>query len=192
MASESDERWSSELRAGSREAFERIYAAEKSRVYGFLVRLTGDVHVAADLFQNVWLKLARHCRALRPDTNLRAWLLTVARNEFVSYRRAQALDLSRLLTLDLEQAEAPGVEPAPQLSELAVALRRLCDSDREVLLLTSVDCLPPDQVGEMLGISPAALRQRLSRARKRLACALEEIAREAQALGPERARRAGG
>jgi RNA polymerase sigma-70 factor (ECF subfamily) len=164
------------LRGGSRAAFEAVYASEKAAVYGFLVRLAGDTHVAADLFQNVWLKLARYATRLRPDTNIRAWLLTVARREFMSHRRAQALDLSRLLTLDRPVAALDPVDP--RLSELAAALSKLADRDREVLVLISVEGLDAEQAAQALGISPMALRQRLSRAKKRLGAALEELALE--------------
>lgn len=170
-----------ELRGGSRAAFEAVYAAEKAAVYGFLVRLAGDSNVAADLFQNVWLKLARHAPRLRPDTRIRAWLVTVARREFLSHRRAQALDLSRLLTLDRPVVTLGAADP--RLSELTKALARLTDGDREVLLLTSVEGLDAGQAAEALCISPAALRQRLSRARKRLSAALEELAAEPGVLG---------
>ena len=166
-----------ELRAGSKAAFDRVYHAEKSIVYGFLLRLAADPHVAADLFQNVWLKLARHSARLRPDTNIRAWLMTVARNEHVSHRRAQLVDLSRLLTIGREPPD-PTPHTPPGLSDCATALAALSDSDREVLLATSVDGLSNERAAAVLGISEPALRQRLSRARKRLATELERLADE--------------
>lgn len=169
-----------QLKSGDPAAFEAIYARERRAVYAFLVRLSGDTNVAADLFQNVWLKLARHASRLRPDTRIRAWLMTVARHEFISYRRAQALDLSRLLAMDRPVAT---LEPDdPRLSELAAGLARLGDRDREVLLLTGVDGLDIEQAAEALGLSLAALRQRLSRARRRLGEALEALASEPPAL----------
>lgn len=168
------ERLLERLRCGEGEdfeaAFRALYAAEKAVVYGLLLRLCGDATAAADLFQNVWLKLARHRKQLREDTVLRAWLCTVARREFLNHRRAQALDLSRVLALGLEPAEAAGGEPV--LHELNAALRQLSDADREVLLSTSVDGLSFAEAAAVLGVSEPALRQRLSRARRRLARAL--------------------
>jgi RNA polymerase sigma-70 factor, ECF subfamily len=157
------------LRQGDSAAFGEVYAAEKAGLYGFLVRLARDPQVAADLFQNVWLKLAKHAAGLRPDSNVRAWLYTVARREYISFRRAQALDLSRLLVLDLQ-----GPEPASdaaldaQLLALKAACDKLSDADREVVLLSCTEGLDSDGVAEVLGISNAALRQRLVRARRRL------------------------
>lgn len=170
------------LREGSREAFARVYAAEKTRVFGFLVRLCRDRNVAADLFQNTWLKLARSSAALREDTDIRAWLFAVARNEYRSYCRAQMLDLSRLLVLDRELSN-DGVTDAGADAELAAvegALAALGDADREVLLLVCVEGFEARDAARMLGISYVALRQRLARARKRLSEALE--ARELPSL----------
>lgn len=156
-------------------AFGAVYAEHRCIVHGFLLRLAGDVDTAADLFQNVWLKLARHRQRLLPDTDLRAWLCTVARREYLSYRRAQALDLSRVLALGREPSP-PSSPSDVHLLELDAALRRLSDADREVLLSTSIDGLSMSQAAIVLCISEPALRQRLARARRRLARALEREA----------------
>ena len=163
-----------ELRAGSEQAFEAVYREQRTVVYSFLVRLTGDPHVAEDLFQNVWLKLARHAAWLRPDTDLKAWLLTVARHEHIDYRRAQVLDLSRLLVLGRQSQCAPWADHEPcSRRDLEVALERLQDADREVLLLEADRDLTPADAARVLGLSPTAWRKRLSRARQRLAQHLE-------------------
>lgn len=159
-------------------AFQDAYAAHRGVVFGFLLRLAGDADTASDLFQNVWIKLARHRLRLRPDTELRAWLCTVARHEYLSYRRAQLLDLSRVLALGREPAPDP-TERDPRLSEVNTALRQLSDRDREVLLATSVDGLSLRQAASVLGLAEPTLRQRLVRARRRLEAALsKEQARE--------------
>jgi RNA polymerase sigma factor (sigma-70 family) len=163
------------LRRGEPEAFEQVYEAERAAVYGFLFRLSRDASVAADLFQNVWLKLARHAPQLREDSNLRAWLLTVARHEFSSFRRAQALDLSRLLLFGLESRAEIAGSPDDDNRLLAAALDRLVDADREVLLLSALGDLDSEALALTLGISGDALRQRLARARRRLTKALEGL-----------------
>jgi RNA polymerase sigma-70 factor (ECF subfamily) len=164
------------LRAGSREAFSKIYAAERERLYGFLVRLCRDRHLAADLFQNTWLKLARNARSLREDTDVRAWLFTVARNDFRSHRRAQTLDLSRFLAVDRERASfSETTVSCETLEALEAALGKFGDADRELLLLVAVDGLELRQAAEVLGISYEALRQRLARARQRLTERIAEL-----------------
>jgi RNA polymerase sigma-70 factor, ECF subfamily len=163
------------LRRANPRAFEKLYEREKASLYGFLLRLARDPHVAADLFQNVWLKLARHAARLRPDSNLRAWLFTVARREYLSFRRAQALDISRVLVLGLEPSNVDdSAERDTRRMALTAALGQLSDADREVLLLSAVDGLDAEQAAEVLEISSVAFRQRLARARRRLGERLSE------------------
>lgn len=171
MNDENEPRLIARLRAGDAAAFELVYDAEKGSVYGFLLRLCRDPHTAADLFQNVWLKLARHAARLSDDSNLRAWLLTVARHEYIGFRRAQALDVSRILLLGLVPKTDHAGEPEADLA-LSAAMARLADADREVLLL-GVSGLAPEAMADALGVTSAAFRQRLSRARRRLAVLLE-------------------
>jgi RNA polymerase sigma-70 factor (ECF subfamily) len=172
VAEDEQRRLIERLRAGDAAAFEFVYDAEKATVYGFLLRLSRDPHTTADLFQNVWLKLTRHAARLRDDSNLRGWLLTVARREYIGFRRAQALDLSRVLVLQL----APSIDAGPEGDHaLSAALGRLADADRDILLVAASG-LEPGAVAEVLGISDAAFRQRLSRARRRLSALLERDA----------------
>jgi len=162
------------LRGGSPEAFQQVYFAEKNWVFALLLRLSGDANVAADLFQNVWLKLARHAARLHEDTNLRAWLTTVARREYLSYRRAQIVDLSRLLAWGRHvETTARSFATSSETDELEAALEALGERDREVLLLVGVAELDGTQAAQALGISDVAFRQRLARARQRLAAELE-------------------
>ena len=161
------------LRRADPLAFETLYEREKAALYGFLMRLARDRHVAADLFQNVWLKLARHAGRLRDDSNLRAWLYTVARREFLSFRRAQALDLSRVLVLGIESDVECREDHDLALVALGTAFAQLSDADREVLLLGAGE-LDAEAAAQVLGISDVAFRQRLARARRRLAQRLSE------------------
>jgi RNA polymerase sigma-70 factor (ECF subfamily) len=178
------------LRRGEPEAFERVYESERTAVYGFLLRLCRDASVAADLFQNVWLKLARHAPQLREDSNLRAWLLTVARHEFASFRRAEALDLSRLLLLGRAPRDevVSGPDDDDTRRSLGAAFERLGDADREVLLLSALGDLDSEALALALGVSGEALRQRLARARRRLTKALDELEQPSSASLPKGAR----
>jgi RNA polymerase sigma-70 factor (ECF subfamily) len=166
------------LRRADPDAFAAVYEAEKGRVYGFLVRLSRDPEVAADLFQNVWMKLARNAPQLREDSNVGAWLLTVARREYVSFRRAQALDLSRVLLLGVCRPDFPTAARETEL-DLMQALGRVADADREVLLLAASG-LDQAELANVLGVSVVAARQRLARARQRFTRALREAPAQVQ------------
>jgi RNA polymerase sigma factor (sigma-70 family) len=168
------------LRRGDAASFEVVYQRYRGPLYGFLRRAVRRDDVAEDLFQETWMALARAAPALREDTDLAAWLFTVARNGFRSHLRWARLDLSRWIALtdDICPTSAPGPEVATSQARLVAAveeaLARLPAAHREVLLLVAVEGLEQSQVAEVLGISYAALRQRLTRARAALAELLPE------------------
>ena len=175
------------LRRADAAAFDALYARYRARVLGFLLRLSGRRDVAEDLFQETWVKLARHAPRLAEDTDLAAWLFRVARNAWVSHRRWSMLDLSRLVALQ-EELVAPArttggeerTDAARAVARLEAAIASLPAASREVLLLVGVEGFEQEQAATILGISYAALRQRLSRARAQLTTAIEEQKGEEQ------------
>ena len=162
------------LARGDTRAFDAAYDLYRAPLYAFLVRVTGAVALAEDLLQETWLRLARHSRALPAGTELRPWLFTVTRNLYRSHRRWALLDAGRLRELGLLPPSAP--QPGPfdaaveneAQRELEAALAVLPLDQREVLLLCAVSGFEPTEAAAILGISPEATRQRLSRARGRL------------------------
>jgi RNA polymerase sigma-70 factor (ECF subfamily) len=181
------------LRRGDATAFDAVYARYRARVLGFLLRLTRRREVAEDLFQETWMKLARSAPRLEEDTDLAAWLFTVARNAWVSHRRWSVLDVSRLVALgddDATPAAAPDpdarADAARRLARLERALAALPAGSREVLLLVGVEGFDQEQAARILGVGYDALRQRLSRARAQLAERLERIDAE-ETTTPEEA-----
>lgn len=170
------------LRRGDSAAFNRVYALHRPRIFGFLLRLSGRRDVADDLLQDTWMKLARSASSLREDTNLAAWLFTVARNEYLSYRRWAVLDVTRLLAFGLGRSDAveemgpeEQTEATRSMRDLERALAQIAPGSREVLLLVGAFGMDQEQVAAILGVSYAALRQRLSRARTELAQKLEKL-----------------
>jgi RNA polymerase sigma-70 factor, ECF subfamily len=166
-----------ELRAGSAPAYDAVYARYRLPLFAFLLRLSGQRQLAEDLFQNTWLKLARGAARLAPGTELKAWLFSVARNEYRSYCRWRRVDLRRLLGAPSQSEAGPSSDGAgvelTRDSERAFA--SLPAADRELLLLLNVEGFEPKTAAAMLGISYPALRQRLARARAHLAHLLQEL-----------------
>src|SRR5262249_14200389 len=123
----------------------------------------------------------RQAPRLRPDPQLGPWLYTVARNLHVSYCRSRLIEESH--AGDLFGLWPGGVVRSSPFEETAAteferrlesALASLPASSREVLLLVAVEGLRPAEAASVCGITPEALRQRLSRARAQLAQRLEQ------------------
>lgn len=167
------------IRAGDGAALEEVHACFNRRLYNFLARLSRRRDVAEDLLEETWLRLVRHSRQLTPETSLGPWLFTVARNLYVSYCRSRSFDSGQsqeLLSLWPSQSAEPSPFEQVVLTEmerrLESALASLPPAYREVLLLVGVEGISPVEAAIICGVTPETLRQRLHRARTKLAEAL--------------------
>jgi RNA polymerase sigma-70 factor, ECF subfamily len=168
------------VRDGDAAAFDVVHAAFNARLFGFLARLARSTDVAQDLLEETWLRFVSHAGRLDADTRLAPWLFAVARNLHVSYCRSRSLEASH--TVDavslwpILRVASPFEQTATHELErrIEAAIATLPAAFREVLLLVAVEGLRPAEAAVVCGISPDALRQRLSRARALLARRLEE------------------
>lgn len=168
------------LRAGDSTAFDAVYAAFNARLFSFLVRLSRRRDVAEDLLEETWLRLVAHAGRLRPETRLGPWLFTVARNLHVSYCRSRLLEESHTAGLiGLWPFAWPRPSPFEETAatemerRIESAIASLPSAYREVLLLVGIEGFLPAEAAAVCGITPEALRQRLSRARALLLRRLE-------------------
>jgi RNA polymerase sigma-70 factor (ECF subfamily) len=174
------------LRAGDLSAFDAIYDAWNPRLFSFLLRMTKNRAIAEDLLEETWLRLVSGGEALAAATRLGPWLFTVARNLFVSDYRSRLRE--QACARDLISLWPGGFSRSPHdsalLSEfekrLEAALAEVPPTYREVLLLVGFEGLRPADAAAVCGITPEALRQRLSRGRSLLAQRLKakELSRE--------------
>lgn len=155
------------LRAREPAAFNEAYEAHRRTLWGFLRRLSGDALLADDLFQETWIQLVRHAPKLRDDSNLGAWLCVVGRNQYLKHRRFVLVDDERLRSL--RWALAGEDPPVGVAHDIEAALAALPLADREILLLHAESDLGQDALAAMMGIGYSVFRQRLARARQRLA-----------------------
>lgn len=168
------------LRTGDAAAFDAIHREFDTRLFNFLARLSRRRDVAEDLLEDTWLRFVAHAHRLRADTRLGPWLFTVARNLYVSYCRARLVEDTQATSLiGLWPAGSPRASPfestasGEALQRIEAALGALPVPYREALLLVGVEGLRPAEAAEVCGITPEAMRQRLSRARALLARRLE-------------------
>ena len=170
-----------QVRAGDATAFDRVYAEFNARLFSFLARLSRSRDVAEDLLEETWLRFIDRAPKLRPDTNLGPFLFTVARNLYVSYCRSRLMEDSQ--TVDMIGLWPLGTpRPCPFESTAAnetgrrieAALADLPATYREALLLVAVEGMRPAEAAIVCGITPEAMRQRVSRARAAIARRLDE------------------
>ena len=167
------------LKSGDTIAFDVVYARWRARVFSFLVRQLGDRALAEDLLQETFIRLAAHRSRLRDDTDVGAWLFTVARRLAVTHARWRSVTkwaFGVLRRADAQRTSAPHeiLASNESMAQLERALAGLAGPYREVLLLVAIEGLAPSQAAAVIGIRPDALRKRLSRARALLSAVLGE------------------
>jgi RNA polymerase sigma-70 factor (ECF subfamily) len=145
-----------------------------------------------DATQTVIQRALENLSRFRGDSSPRVWLLGIARNVGLEVARARQRDAARtwqvpksvdgvepLVTGDLLAGPDPDQEELlgrkEQQALVLAALDELNLDEKLVLLVTYVDGLPGPEAAEILGVSFAAFRQRLSRARQSLAGRLQAL-----------------
>lgn len=171
--------------AGDRAAFAALVAAHRGAVFGFARRLTRDPSQAADVMQETFLAALARLPGWRGEGSLRGWLLAIARTQALLARRRRAGEpadfeqVESLPELGLEAGWGAALDPqalaerVEARSALERALDRLPDDAREVLLLRDVEGLSGDETAAALGLSVAAMKSRLHRARLQLLAAVK-------------------
>jgi RNA polymerase sigma-70 factor, ECF subfamily len=124
--------------------------------------------IAAETMAIAWRRLADV-----PTDDPRPWLIATARNLLLAEHRRHRVSVGDLDGVEVAALPAPVVELD---AELELALRSLSAQDREALLLVAWEDLTPSAAATSLGISAAAFRVRLHRARRRLVYELENRA----------------
>jgi RNA polymerase sigma-70 factor (ECF subfamily) len=132
--------------------------------------LTGDADGADDLVQDCIERALRKSALFRPTGPLRAWLFTMLLNLHRNGARARR---RRGVGLALDELTVEPAVAAPQparvdLADMARAIERLPDEQREALLLVVLEEMPYAEAAAILGIPLGTLMSRLGRARAAL------------------------
>jgi RNA polymerase sigma-70 factor (ECF subfamily) len=179
---------------GSAPAFEALVTRYQTRVFGLACRLTGNESDAADVLQDTFLQAYRHLSSFRHESRFGTWLYRIATNAALMQRRTLARRPAEPLDAFLPAFDDAGRHRATP-EELTVtnrveefidrrnladkaraALDRLPESNRIAFVLRDLEGLATAEVAEVLGIEPAAVRQRVHRARLLLRGYLNAVA----------------
>jgi len=128
MASATDEELMAGLATRDIEAFETLYDRYGTLVYSTALRVVGDVHLAEDISQEVFLRIWRHPDRYEPQRGrFVTWLLSVARNGAVDAVRSRGRRRRHELVSELPERELPTNDaPDPALmAELADERQRI-------------------------------------------------------------------
>jgi len=142
--------------------FQAFLDSERDTVFRFLVATVGPDE-AEDCFQETFISALRAYPRLKPESNLRAWVLTIAHRKALDLFRAR-----KRRPLPVEEVPEPAAVSPNGRSELWAVARELPSKQREALLFRFAADLPYSDVAVALGCSEEAARQRVSEAVRNL------------------------
>lgn len=165
-------------------------------LYRVALRLAGEPARAEDLVQDTILKALGAWSRFRPGSNVRAWLVTILRNQFIStWRKSSraplAADPDSLPEITDHNNPDPEGNFFEQLidEEVTEALAALPDEFREVVVLSDLEGLPYAEVAEAVGVPVGTVKSRLFRGRRILQGRLRRYAEERGVIPPREERR---
>ena len=169
-----------EARAGSAQAMDTLARTHQRFIYNIALRMVRDPHDAADLTQEILLKMLTNLSKFENKSSFRTWLYRMAVNHFISAARKRSeIEVhsfeERGEFLDKVHAEEE-MSPEEQSARRAQirAIRDLCMTgtllclDRQqriIFVLGSIFNVSSTIAAEIMGISPANFRKQLSRAK---------------------------
>jgi RNA polymerase sigma-70 factor (ECF subfamily) len=162
-------------RGGDRGAFDRLVRATYTGTYTLAFRLTGHEDDAHDVAQEAYLRAYRSLRRFRGDAQFTTWLYRITANCAANLLAKRARTRTETLPDDAPLVDArPDHDPETRVtgederSRVAAALAVLPVRLRQVVVLRDIYDLSHGSIASELGISEAAAKVRLHRARRRL------------------------
>jgi RNA polymerase sigma-70 factor (ECF subfamily) len=163
------------------EAFALVVDRCQHLVRAVLLRDTADAELADELAQETLVRAWTKREQYRPGTSPKAWLMAIARSRLMDHHRRQDRDRRHLRDLVREELLRRAPEEDDQQRDQRLAAVQSCldglkPDQKELLDLIHHQGLSTEDSAEILGIKPAACRQRLSRLQRLVrSCAEERI-----------------
>ena len=159
---------------------DKFLAESTEPLYRFLLRMTGDRELAADLTQEAIVRAWRRRKSLREQQARRVWLFRIAVNLCKDARRRRSATQTTSVDLDGQPACLASPDELASQREQERRVREALDAlpprQRETMHLHIFEQLAPREIAVVLDLDANAVRSNLAAARKRLRAQFPEWA----------------
>lgn len=176
------------LRRGDHSAFRSLFEEYKRLVFHMAYRLTGNVHEAEDVVQEVFLRIHNGIKGFRHEASLKTWILRIAINLCRNHHRRKTLfsffSLSHGPQEDEEDSPfeistqddpSETIFQRQRLEALGKAMKGLPRRQREVFIMKHLEEMKIREIAEVLGCSEGAVKAHLFKAIQRLLPIMKEM-----------------
>ncbi|GAA0249689.1 sigma-70 family RNA polymerase sigma factor [Saccharothrix mutabilis subsp. mutabilis] len=152
-------------RDGDEASIAALVSGAHPHVRRFAFTLCASDQDAEDAAQEAMIVLFRRIGTLRAATALASWMFRIVRNECLRRTRATLAGLGAAAPVDTTASAEDDVLERLERERVAAAIAALPDDQRRVLVMRDVQGLSGGEVARALGLSVAAMKSRLHRAR---------------------------
>jgi RNA polymerase sigma-70 factor, ECF subfamily len=189
-----------QLRAGSEEAFAWLIATYHQPIYSLIARTLPDPADAADITQEVFVKIYRGISTFHGNASLRTWIYRIALHEASNQRRWWSRHRRQEVTIEAETGESSDGQPlcirdtlidehespfemaaqSELRSWIEGELRQVPDPFRTVVILRDIEGMAYEEIAEILNVNLGTVKSRLMRGRANLKARLVPFAEAAR------------
>jgi RNA polymerase sigma-70 factor (ECF subfamily) len=161
--------------------FAQLFEEYSAPIYNYVLRMVADPDRAADITQDTFIKAYRKLDTVNEASSRRSWLYRIATNTAIDDMRRRRM-VTPMSDDQPAFANRPDHGPGPEAQVMAAtlderiqrALMTLRPNHRQCLLLSDLEDMSAQQIGEVMGLSYAAVRTLLCRARGEMRRALSD------------------
>ena len=179
--------------AGDKESLETVILSVQDLVFNLSLRMLGTFPDAEDATQDVLLKIVTHLSSFRGESSFSTWVFRIATNHLKNYQKHMFAKFPLSFEFYGDDIRNGKIDDVPDLTQnveksiLAEELKLSCTNvmlqcldteSRCIFILGTMFKVDSRIAGDILGITPEAYRQRLSRIRSKVADFLKEYCGE--------------
>ena len=175
--------------AGDKKALETVLIGVQDLIFNLSLRMLGTFPDAEDATQDILLKIITHLSSFKGESSFSTWVFSIASNHLKSYQKHMFAKFPLSFEFYGDDIRNADINDVPDLTQnversvLAEELKLSCTNvmlqcldaeSRCIFILGTMFKVDSRIAGDILGITPEAYRQRLSRVRKKVADFLKE------------------
>ena len=157
-----------------------LFERYKRPLYGFFYNLNRNAELSEDLVQNVFIRILKYRYLFRGEGDFKTWMFHIARNVSHDHFRKNKLNAKDSIDdwqdqLGADENRSTMFQQEEELQLLSMAMDRLPEDKREILLLSKYQEKKYKEIGDILGCTEAAVKVKVFRALQDLKAVYKQL-----------------